>query len=136
MKQHHHCLITKGGKVISAGENKPELFTYNGHTFSRHAECDAILNIPNKSLLKMGRRGQRLDLIVIRAGYMESKPCEQCIRFLRMFAIRFRTIRYSSNGCIHTEKLQTIENDHATVFWRSNKGMPIKGVWAMLSKED
>lgn len=114
----HFCTITHGGKIISYGWNKPDLFKFQGLHYMRHAECDAILNLPRKYLRG---KSKRLKLKVYRIDLSESKPCSQCIAFLRAigYGIGIDHIQYSSNGTFHRDRVATIHNDHISTYWRA-----------------
>lgn len=111
----HYCVIIKGGKVISTGFNKPTSFRHNGVHYMRHAECDAILNLPRKYHLK----GLKIDLNVIRYGLAESKPCCHCIQYMRSVNVRIDNIYYSTGGNTSSVKLEAIENSHISSYWQA-----------------
>lgn len=115
----HYCVIKRGGKIVATGNNKAGSFRHNGELYMRHAECDAL-----KKLLRQGKnkrgRGGRLTIIVIRPKLAESKPCSHCIKYMQSLDLNIRYVTYSSEGCLVTETLKDIENDHRTVHWRKN----------------
>lgn len=71
---------------------------WDGCGYCRHAEMDAIRNLPRN-----GYKGQRItdiDIVVIRVtkgGYVStSKPCNHCLNHLRRLKrYRIRTVYYS-----------------------------------------
>ena len=64
-------------------------------------------------------KGQKLDILVFRENYDESKPCEQCIRFMKTLPLKIRKITYSTEGKLKTESLDEIQNTHKTIYYRS-----------------
>lgn len=111
----HYCVIRKGGKVLATGYNKPSSYRYKGVCYRRHAECDAILNLPKK----YHRKGV-LNITVIRYGFAESKPCQQCLHFIKALGIKIKNVCYSTEGVLITEKMAHIVNTHETTYWRIN----------------
>jgi hypothetical protein len=64
-------------------------------------------------------KGLKVDLLVVRENYAESKPCEQCIRFMKTLPVKIRKITYSTDGSLITESLDEIKNTHETIYYRS-----------------
>ena len=112
-KSKHYAIIKHGGKIIATGYNQPGAFRFKGKNYMRHAECVAIKNLPRKFIIK----GTAVDMIVIRQGWAESKPCQHCIDYMRKHGVNIRRVRYSSQGQLITESLNTMENSHLTVHW-------------------
>lgn len=113
-KRKHNCTITHGGKVISNGSNKDTCFLVGSQSFRMHAECDAIRRLPHRY------RSRSIDITVSREDMGESKPCEQCIRYMKQLPLKIRNITYSTReGVYKTEKLKDITNDHMTVYHRA-----------------
>jgi tRNA(Arg) A34 adenosine deaminase TadA len=77
----------------------------------RHAECDALLKLPDKY------KNKKIRLCVVRAGYRNSKPCYMCLEFLSQYNIK--NIYYSDIGCLWDEPLETIENSHISLKHRN-----------------
>lgn len=128
----HHCIIMRGGKVISTGHNKPIPFTWNGSQYMRHAECDAILGLPRKYLIKRTKRPISLTLYVYRTGKgTDSKPCEQCIRFMKLISqytnCEIKTIIYSTAQQITVTKehLNNMDNTHQTTYWKAMRAREV-----------
>jgi len=118
----HHCVIMRGGKILSYGHNKPSPFAWHGQCYMRHAECDAILNLPKKYLRSHGKR-YRLRIVVYRTDMGESKPCDQCIRFMHSVCqhsdCRFNTVIYSRDSQSHRERFHDLHNDHQSTYWKA-----------------
>ena len=64
-------------------------------------------------------KGLKVDLLVVRENHAESKPCEQCIRYMKSLSVNIRKVTYSSDGYLVTEPLDDLENDHKTIYYRS-----------------
>jgi deoxycytidylate deaminase len=107
---HHYCIITCGGKVVSTGYNRPYGFRSNGKDYMRHAECDALLKLPEKY------RNKKIRLCVVRNGYKNSKPCQKCLEFISEY--RVKNIYYSDEGCLWDEPSSSIVNDHLSLYIR------------------
>jgi deoxycytidylate deaminase len=111
---HHYCVITYGGKVITTGYNRPYGFISNGKNYMRHAECDALLKLPEKY------KNKKLRLCVVRKGYKNSKPCQKCLEFISEY--RVKNIYYSDEGCLWDEPQTTIQNSHRSfVYYQKNE---------------
>lgn len=115
-KSKHYCVIRYGGKIIATGYNQPGAFKYKGRHYMRHAECMALKNLPRKFCIK----GKTIDLLVIRHGLAESKPCQHCIDYMKRHEANIRRVSYSTCGDIVTENLCQIKNNHLTVHWIAN----------------
>lgn len=111
----HICIITHGGKVIATGQSQDTMFCYKGVDYRLHAECEAIRRLP----AKYWNSRLVIDLVVIRNDMGESKPCEQCIQYMRSVPLRIRNISYSTRNGYMTEKLSYISNDLVTLYFRS-----------------
>jgi len=97
MNQKHGCVIVLDDEVLSMGHNYHSTHMY--HTFSIHAEVDAINKINKKKYKHMF---PRMELYVVRIGTGQfqgtlkySKPCEGCQNAIKKYGIC--KIYYSSN---------------------------------------
>lgn len=108
----HYCMIMYGGKVITTGHNKNSGFTYNYNEYSCHAECVAIMSLPKK----YWNGKAKLDMIVIRHDLGNSKPCEQCIRFIKKVPVNINKISYTITGGLVTEKVKDISSNHTSLY--------------------
>lgn len=108
-----YSMITCGGKVISTGYNRSYEYGFrsNGKDYLRHAECDAILKLPDKYRYKK----KKLRLWVIRNGYKNCKPCEDCLRFISESGYNVKNIYYSDQGCVWDEHFNTIDTEHRSM---------------------
>lgn len=114
-KNVHYCSVKCGGKVVSTGTNKRGSVIYNGKVYGLHAEVVAILKLPKD------KRGKKLALTVYREGLRQSKPCEDCLDFIRESGFNIKTIQYSVDGRFIKEQFNEMTNDHATLYWRGLK---------------
>jgi cytidine deaminase len=114
-KNIHHCTIKCGGKVVATGTNRRGCIIYNGKVYGMHAEVVALLKLP------LDKRSKKLVLIVYREGLKLSKPCEDCLNFMRETGFNIKTIQYSADGSFIKEQFADITNDHSTLYWRGLK---------------
>lgn len=108
-----YSIITCGGKVISTGYNRSYEYGFrsNGKDYLRHAECDAILKLPDKYRSKR----KKLRMWVIRNGYKNCKPCKDCLQFISESGYNVKNIYYSDQGCIWDEHFTTINTEHRSI---------------------
>ena len=121
----HGAVLTKGSKILAKGFNKSRSkFMSSLHTCI-HAEMDVIhtyiTTILHKSININKKNGPNIPILskcilwvgrISKEGTLvNSKPCCQCIHYLRKIGIK--KIGYSTkNGTICIEKIWEIETNH------------------------
>tara|TARA_B100001996_G_C18622511_1_gene578316 strand:- start:456 stop:803 length:348 start_codon:yes stop_codon:yes gene_type:complete len=87
----HGAVIVKGGKIVSTGFNKVSR-KCPSHMFSVHAEVSAIKHS------KVGLCESHVYVVRLNtSGLAESKPCENCQKFMKMHGVS-RCFYSNSNG--------------------------------------
>lgn len=108
----HMCaILNTSGVPISYGTN---IFNVNS-SFTEHAEAQAL----RKLCERLGRPSKKIkiDLIVVRTNYSNSKPCDRCINNMLRLSDRFniRNIYYTDKNepdkirCVKFSKLANEE---------------------------
>ncbi len=107
--QRHACALIKGGKIMAISENK----------FGKspiHSEMGAIENFLSIRKTKL----HKCILIVIRINnrgdICSSKPCDECIKYIKRHGIR--KIIYSGESGFFEEDADKISNTHRTFYFR------------------
>lgn len=104
-------------QTLTIGENSSRE-AYNGCSYARHAEMDAIMKLP--PLYQKKAKRKKISLIVIRIdknGILKnSKPCFKCIEYMirlnHQSGYKIEHIYYSNeNGDIIIKKLSELEHD-------------------------
>jgi tRNA(Arg) A34 adenosine deaminase TadA len=90
MTHKHGSIIVHGDTILSEGWN--QYITYYDHSFSIHAEIDAIQKYRKK--IKNNVPFAEVELYVVRIGTNRmnnclkySKPCENCQKLIKRFGI-------------------------------------------------
>ena len=125
MLQRHAAAVVSGKRILSLASNFRSDLTLNhlltkgnrkSLAFSVHAEQCAIQKV---QLAKVSR--SKLKVLVIRINsdcdLMQSKPCSECIAFMRSKNIK--KVTYSNaDGNLITESLVVITQDHTSQGFR------------------
>lgn len=97
MGHKHGCVIVLDDEILSIGHNRHCTHMY--HTFSIHAEVDALNKINKK---KYKNLFSRMELYIVRIGNGKfnqvlkySKPCEGCQNAIQKYGIN--KVYYSTN---------------------------------------
>ena len=106
----HGALLVRGNIILESG--------YNNH--NQHAEIDVITKYifrvlqgrekKASNLKKLHRELSRSDLIVVRLKMNNSKPCKNCLEFIKKCGIR--RIYYSDNQTLKMERSYKMETNH------------------------
>lgn len=116
------AILYNKSKIISIGCNK-----FIGHSNvlgkkimlpSRHAEIDVISKFINSNT-KYKR--QKVNLLVLRLntnGFGNSKPCANCIRFMKSAGVLIKKVSYYENNRLITTSLNNLHNEHTSSGWK------------------
>lgn len=120
------AILYNKSKIYCVGYNK---FIGHTHIFgkkmmlpSRHAEMDVISKLikSKKNLINKVKK-QKLNLIVIRytkkGTFGNSKPCSNCIKFMKSSGLHFKKITYYEDNKFNTILLNNLENNHKSSGW-------------------
>jgi deoxycytidylate deaminase len=96
MSHRHGCVVVLNGGVVSEGYNRQT--THMFHSFSVHAEADALFKIK-----KMGYPLNDAEMYVVRIATSRfdhclkySKPCKECQNVIKKMGVR--KVYYSTNS--------------------------------------
>lgn len=96
MSHRHGCVIVYNDNILAEGWNKTQ--THYSHSFSLHAEVDAIY----KCQRKYKDIFSDVEMYIVRIGpasmdncFKYSKPCENCTKVIERF--RIGKVYYSTN---------------------------------------
>jgi|SRR3989344_5162148 len=107
---HHGCVVSSKGRVMSIRTNEIGLLydTTLGSYRCLHAEYMALRYLVRMIGYDIYRL--KLDVSVIRSDLGNSKPCSQCLQYMRKFNIR--KVTYSMDHKFVTERFGNMYNDH------------------------
>lgn len=113
MRTKHSACIVRNGKIVEICHN-----TYDVKKSSAHAEENVLKKMDNKrnNLIK---KNHNYDLYVIRYstknGYMNSKPCNSCVKLIKRRMPYVKRIFYSNdNQTFICEEKDDLKNTHIT----------------------
>lgn len=116
------AILYNKSKIISIGCNK-----FIGHSNilgkkmmlpSRHAEIDVISKFMNS---RVKYRRQKVNLLVLRInkyGFGNSKPCANCIKFMKSINAPIKKVSYYEDSKLITTTLNKLDNQHTSSGWK------------------